>query len=80
MDTSSLWLRVQEVWDLLEHQPMLRTALGLLMLLVAALALGRLVRFVILYAMKALGRQPALFWLNDFLHNKVFHRLAQMTP
>jgi len=80
MDTHSLWLRAQELWALLEHQPMLRTTLGLLILLVAAFALGRLVRFIVLSAMKALGRQPALFWLNDFLHNKVFHRLAQVTP
>lgn len=80
MDTHSLWLRAQELWALLEHQPMLRTTLGLLVLLVAALVLGRLVRFIVLSAMKALGRQPALFWLNDFLHNKVFHRLAQVTP
>ena len=27
-----------------------------------------------------LGRQPALHWINDLRHNKVFHRLAQMTP
>ncbi|MFK3970378.1 mechanosensitive ion channel family protein [Pseudomonas sp. NPDC087358] len=80
MDTHPLWQRVQQVWDLLEHQPMLRTSLGLLMLLVAAFALGRLMRFIILSTMKALGRQPALFWLNDCLHNKVFHRLAQVTP
>jgi miniconductance mechanosensitive channel len=80
MDTHSLWLRAQALWALLEHQPMLRTTLGLLILLVAAFALGRLVRFIVLSAMKALGRQPALFWLNDFLHNKVFHRLAQVTP
>ena len=80
MDTHSLSQRIQELWELLEHQPMLRTSLSLLILLVAAFALGRLVRFIVLSAMKALGRQPALFWLNDFLHNKVFHRLAQVTP
>jgi len=80
METHPLWQRVQQLWDLLEHQPMLRSMLGLLLLLITALALGRLVRFAILSAMKALGRQPALFWLNDFLHNKVFHRLAQVTP
>jgi len=80
MDTHSIWLRAQELWDLLEHQPVLRATLGLFMLLVAAFALGRLARFLLLHGMKALGRQPALFWLNDFLHNKVFHRLAQITP
>ncbi|WP_342654746.1 mechanosensitive ion channel family protein [Pseudomonas sp. F3-2] len=80
MDTHSIWLRAQEIWDLLEHQPVLRATLGLFMLLIAAFALGRLARFLLLHGMKALGRQPALFWLNDFLHNKVFHRLAQITP
>lgn len=80
MDTQSLWLRTQEFWSLLEHQPLLRTSIGLTVLLIAALILGRLARFVILYAVKMLGRQPALFWLNDFLHNKVFHRLAQTVP
>lgn len=80
MDTHSLWPRAQEIWTLLENQPMLRTITGLLLLLIAAFVLGRLARWVILYAMKALSRQPALFWLNDFLHNKVFHRLAQVTP
>lgn len=80
MDTHSLWLRAQEIWTLLENQPMLRTITGLLLLLIAAFVLGRLARWMILYAMKALSRQPSLFWLNDFLHNKVFHRLAQVTP
>jgi miniconductance mechanosensitive channel len=80
MDTHSLWLRAQEIWTLLENQPMLRTITGLLLLLIAAFVLGRLARWTILYAMKALSRQPSLFWLNDFLHNKVFHRLAQVTP
>jgi len=80
MDTQSIWLRIQAFWGLLEQQPLLRTGIGLTVLLIAALALGRLARFLILYAVKMLGRQPALFWLNDFLHNKVFHRLAQTVP
>jgi miniconductance mechanosensitive channel len=80
MDTQSIWLRIQAFWRLLEQQPLLRTGIGLTVLLIAALALGRLARFLILYAVKMLGRQPALFWLNDFLHNKVFHRLAQTVP
>jgi miniconductance mechanosensitive channel len=37
-------------------------------------------RYLILHATKMLGRQPALHWVNDFRQNKVFHRLAQMTP
>ncbi|SQF99964.1 mechanosensitive ion channel family protein [Paucimonas lemoignei] len=51
-----------------------------MLLLVVALAAGRLARFLILYAMKMLGRQPTLHWLNDLLHNKVFNRLAQIVP
>jgi miniconductance mechanosensitive channel len=80
MDTQSLWLRAQAFWGLLDQQPVLRASLGLFLLLIAAWALGRLARYVILYAVKMLGRQPALFWINDFLHNKVFHRLAQTVP
>ncbi len=55
-------------------------AWALLVLLVVALLLGRVARYLILHAVKLLGRQPALHWLNDLRHNKVFHRLAQMTP
>ncbi|MEQ7919371.1 mechanosensitive ion channel family protein [Xanthomonas sp. WHRI 1810A] len=80
MDTQSLWLRAQAFWGLLEQQPVLRASLGLFLLLIAAWALGRLARYVILYAVKMLSRQPALFWVRDFLHNKVFHRLAQAVP
>ncbi|MGH8484038.1 MAG: mechanosensitive ion channel family protein, partial [Pseudomonas sp.] len=58
----------------------LHAGLGLGLLLVIALVLGRVARFVILHAVKLLGRQPALHWVNDLLQNKVFHRLAQMTP
>ena len=39
-----------------------------------------LARYLILQGVKLLGRQPTLHWVNDLLHNKVFHRLAQMTP
>ncbi|WP_426119375.1 mechanosensitive ion channel family protein [Pseudomonas sp. DSP3-2-2] len=80
MEIQSLWRRVQELWGVLDQHPLLHASLGLLLLLIAALVLGRVARFLILYAMKMLGRQPALHWLNDFLHNKVFQRLAQMTP
>jgi miniconductance mechanosensitive channel len=37
-------------------------------------------RFVILHMAKLLGRQPAMHWVVDLLHNKLFHRLAQMVP
>ncbi len=80
MDIESLWLRTQELWSMLDHHPWVRTGLALFLLLTTALVLGRVARFLILYAMKMLGRQPALHWLNDFRHNKVFHRLAQIVP
>lgn len=80
MDIESLWLRTQELWGMLDHHPWVRTGLALFLLLTTALVLGRVARFLILYAMKMLGRQPALHWLNDFRHNKVFHRLAQIVP
>jgi len=80
MDIQSLWLRIQDLWGILDQHPLLHAGLGLALLLVAALVMGRLARFIILYAVKMLARQPALNWLNDFLHNKVFHRLAQMVP
>ncbi|KPW73469.1 hypothetical protein ALO78_200174 [Pseudomonas amygdali pv. ciccaronei] len=65
---------------MLDQHPWVRTGLALVLLLTAALVLGRVARFVVLYAVKMLGRQPSLHWVNDFRHNKVFHRLAQMVP
>ena len=75
-----LWLNAQDLWGALDEHPLLHASLGLLVLLVVALLLGRVARYLILHAVKLLGRQPALHWLNDLRHNKVFHRLAQMTP
>lgn len=80
MDIQSLWRRTQELWDMLDRHPVLHASLALALLLLTALVVGRLSRFLILHGMKMLGRQPALHWLNDLRHNKVFHRLAQMTP
>ncbi|NBA97811.1 mechanosensitive ion channel family protein [Pseudomonas sp. R5(2019)] len=80
MDIQSLWLRAQDLFGALDEHPALHAGLGLLLLVVVALVLGRVARFLVLHAIKLLSRQPALHWLNDFLHNKVFHRLAQMTP
>jgi miniconductance mechanosensitive channel len=80
MDIRSLWRRAQELWDMLDRHPVLHAGLALSVLLLTALVVGRLSRFVILHTTKMLGRQPALHWLNDLRHNKVFHRLAQMTP
>ncbi|WP_284404084.1 mechanosensitive ion channel family protein [Pseudomonas syringae] len=80
MDIQSLWLRTQELWGMLDQHPWVRTGLALILLLTAALVLGRVARFVLLYTVRMLGRQPSLHWINDFRHNKVFHRLAQMVP
>lgn len=80
MDIKQLWLNAQDLWGALDEHPLLHASLGLLVLLVVALLLGRVARYLILHAVKLLGRQPALHWLNDLRHNKVFHRLAQMTP
>jgi miniconductance mechanosensitive channel len=80
MDIKQLWLNVQDLWGALDEHPLLHASLGFLVLLVVALLLGRVARYLILHAVKLLGRQPALHWLNDLRHNKVFHRLAQMTP
>ena len=80
MDIKQLWLNVQDLWGALDQHPLLHSSLALVLLLVVALVLGRVARYLILHATKMLGRQPALHWINDFRHNKVFHRLAQITP
>ncbi|MDY7566113.1 mechanosensitive ion channel family protein [Pseudomonas sp. RTC3] len=80
MDIQTVWLRTQELWGMLDQHPVLHAGLGLVLLLVVALALGRVARFVILHMAKLLGRQPAMHWIVDLLHNKLFHRLAQMVP
>lgn len=54
--------------------------MSLLLLLAIGLFLGRVASYLILHAAKMLSRQPALHWVNDFLQNKVFHRLTQITP
>ena len=80
MDIKQLWLNAQDLWGALDQHPLLHSSLALVLLLVVALVLGRVARYLILHAVKLLGRQPALHWLNDLRQNKVFHRLAQMTP
>ena len=80
MDIKQLWLRAQDFFSALDQHPLLQTGLGLALLLIVALVLGRVARYVILHAARLLGRQPALHWVNDLLQNKVFHRLAQTTP
>ncbi|MBC3350057.1 mechanosensitive ion channel family protein [Pseudomonas sp. SWRI196] len=80
MDIKQLWVNIQDFWGALEQHPLLQSSLALLLLLVIALVLGRVARYLILHGAKLLGRQPALHWVNDLRHNKVFHRLAQTTP
>jgi len=80
MDIKQLWLRAQDFFSALDQHPLLQAGLGLALLLIVALVLGRVARYVILHAARLLGRQPALHWVNDLLQNKVFHRLAQTTP
>src|SRR5471032_2342365 len=80
MDIKQLWLRAQDFFSALDQHPLLQAGLGLALLLIVALVLGRVARYVILHTARLLGRQPALHWVNDLLQNKVFHRLAQTTP
>ena len=55
-------------------------AIGLAVLLLISLVVGRLARFLMLHGTRLLARQQALKWLDDLRHNKVLHRLAQTTP
>ncbi|MDO7895291.1 mechanosensitive ion channel family protein [Pseudomonas citrulli] len=80
MDIKQLWVHLQDLWGALDQHPLLHSGLGLVLLLVIALVLGRVARYLVLHAAKLLGRQPALHWVNDLRQNKVFHRLAQTTP
>ncbi|AIL63028.1 mechanosensitive ion channel family protein [Pseudomonas alkylphenolica] len=80
MAIEQFWQNALDLWGTLDQHPVIHAGLGLGVLLVIALVLGRVARFLILHAVKLLGRQPALHWVNDLLQNKVFHRLAQMTP
>lgn len=80
MDIQLFWQNALDLWGTLDQHPLLHAGLGLAVLLLAALVLGRVARFMILHAVRLLSRQPALHWLNDLLHNKVFQRLAQMVP
>ena len=80
MDIQKIWRDSLDLWGTLDQHPMLHAALGLAVLLLISLLIGRLARFLILHATRLLARQPALRWLDDLRHNKVFHRLAQTTP
>ena len=80
MDTQQLWLSTLDSFGALDKHPMLHAGIGLIVLLAVALTLERVARYLILHGVKLLSRQPALHWFDDLLHNKVFHRLAQMVP
>ncbi|BFO05495.1 mechanosensitive ion channel family protein [Pseudomonas guariconensis] len=80
MDIQRLWNDALDLWGTLDQHPMLHAALGLTVLLLISLIIGRLARFLMLHASRLLARQQPLKWLDDLRHNKVFHRLAQTTP
>lgn len=80
MDIRQLWLDALDLWGTLDQHPLLHASLGLAVLFGVSLILGRLARFLVLHGSRLLARQPALRWLDDLRHNKVFHRLAQTTP
>ncbi|MBF8745507.1 mechanosensitive ion channel family protein [Pseudomonas putida] len=80
MDIQGIWRDSLDLWGTLDQHPMLHAALGLAVLLLISLVLGRLARFLILHAARLLARQPALHWVDDLRHDKVLHRLAQTVP
>ncbi|WP_295484800.1 mechanosensitive ion channel family protein [uncultured Pseudomonas sp.] len=80
MDIQRLWVDALDLWGTLDQHPLLHAALGLGVLLLISLVLGRIARFLMLHASRLLARQPALRWIEDLRHNKVLQRLAQTTP
>lgn len=80
MDIQRIWHDTLDLWGTLDQHPMLHASLGVLVLLLVSLLVGRLARFLLLHSTRLLARQPPLRWLDDLRHNKVFHRLAQTTP
>lgn len=80
MDSTSLLDQLSGYWSALDQHPILHAGLAFGLLLVGALILGRVARYIVLYAANLLARQPALHWLGDLIRNKVFQRLAQTTP
>ncbi|MEA5673972.1 mechanosensitive ion channel family protein [Pseudomonas sp. MH2] len=80
MDIQRIWHDTLDLWGTLDQHPMLHASLGVVVLLLVSLLVGRLARFLLLHSTRLLARQPPLRWLDDLRHNKVFHRLAQTTP
>jgi miniconductance mechanosensitive channel len=60
MDIQRFWRDALDLWGTLDQHPLLHAALGLAVLLLVSLLIGRLARFLILHASRLLGRQPAL--------------------
>ncbi len=80
MDSEKVWLNTMDVLDALGKHPYVYYSLALMILIVIALLCGRVIRYLALRGVSLLGRQPAMRWLNDLAENKVFNRLAQISP
>ncbi len=80
MNFTQLWLCLQDFWVSLDKHPHVYASLTLILLLSVALLLGRVARYLLLHAVRLLGHQPAMRWVNDLADNRVVHRLAQITP
>ncbi|BFT65037.1 hypothetical protein PMm318_A57960 [Pseudomonas moorei] len=73
MDIKQLWLNAQDLWGTLDQHPLLHSSLALAVLLVIALVLGRVARYLILHASRMLGRQPACTGSTTFATTKCFN-------
>ncbi|MGC7841232.1 mechanosensitive ion channel family protein [Pseudomonas wayambapalatensis] len=80
MDIQRLWHDTLDLWGVLDQHPLLHAALGLGVLLLVSLLVGRLARLLVVHVSRLLARQPTLRWLDDLRDNKVLQRLAQTTP
>ncbi|MBC3467381.1 mechanosensitive ion channel family protein [Pseudomonas sp. RW10S2] len=80
MDIQRLWHDTLDLWGVLDQHPLLHAALGLGVLLLVSLLVGRVARLLVVHVSRLLARQPTLRWLDDLRDNKVLQRLAQTTP
>ncbi|MGC3194710.1 mechanosensitive ion channel family protein, partial [Pseudomonas aeruginosa] len=78
--SSSLLDQLSGYRSALDQHPILHAGLAFALLLVGAQILGRVARYIVLYAANQLARQPPQHWLGDLIRNNVFQRLAQTTP
>jgi miniconductance mechanosensitive channel len=65
MDSNPLWLWIEELFSGLDRHPLAQAVLSLGLLLIVALVLGRVARFLLLHAMKLLGLGALLNALLD---------------